>query len=63
MCQIHFCRTTRSRLIFVFHAIIGGRSNVISTHFPINNQDSSKVLNMFELKAHFKKYMLAYEKY
>ena len=40
-------------LIFFFAQASGGRSNL--TYFPINNQDPSKILEMLELKVHWKK--------
>ena len=33
----------------------GGFSNTRLTHFAIKNQNSSKIMNIFELKAHLKK--------
>ena len=65
----------RSRLIFVFFANMyyyfslrkhwpttGGRSNMKLTEFAINNQDPSKILKIFELIVHLKKYMFVYMK-
>ena len=39
----------------------GGRSNLKLTHSPLNNQDPSKILKMFELKVYLKKCI--YENY
>ena len=35
--------------------ISGGCSNLKFIHFPINNQDPSKILNIFVLNVHLKK--------
>ena len=37
-------------LLFLFAQVLG-RSNLNLTHFPINNQDSSKFTKIFELKV------------
>ena len=40
----------------------GGRSNVKLTHFAIINQDTLRILKMFELKINLKKYFYANSK-